>query len=124
MRWNLLSGVKTLASSLFLVPAPSPGITAHTPGGLRGLAIGIALLALFWRSSVHTRHTLIGLALMTATALVNLAPDNPYWDAMTRIRQQGHVLNFHGLTELVGSFWPFFALLWLSFGTRRAESVR
>ncbi|WP_374511703.1 VanZ family protein [Niveibacterium sp.] len=115
-------GVKTLASSLFLVPA-QPWHWA-TPGGLRGLAIGIALLALFWRASVHTRHTLIGLALMTATALVNLAPDNPYWDAMTRIRQQGHVLNFHGLTELVGSFWPFFALLWLSFGTRRAEKVQ
>lgn len=114
--------VKTLASSVFLDPA-QPWHWA-TPGGLRGLAAGIALLVLSWRSSLLTRHTLIGLALMITTALVNLAPDNPYWDEVTRIRQQGHVLNFHGLTQLVGSFWPFFALLWLSFGTRRAEAQR
>ncbi|GAA5175001.1 VanZ family protein [Niveibacterium umoris] len=114
--------VKTLASSVFLQPA-QPWHWA-TPGGLRGIATGLVLLALSWRSSVHTRHSLIGLALMTATALMNLAPENPYWDDMTRIRQEGHVLNFHGLTQLVGSFWPFFALLWLSFGTRRAEAQK
>ena len=114
--------VKVLATSVFLVPA-QPWHWA-TPGGLRGLAIGLVLLVLTWRLGTQARQSLISLALLAATALMNLAPENPYWDEMTRIRQQGHVLNFHGLTELVGSFWPFFVLLWLGFASRRHEETR
>ncbi|MCX9157386.1 VanZ family protein [Niveibacterium sp. 24ML] len=112
--------VKVLATSVFLVPA-QPWHWA-TPGGLRGLGLGIVLLALAWRLGTHARQSLISLALLAATALMNLAPENPYWDVMTRVRHQGHVLNFHGLTELVGSLWPFFALIWLGFASRRHEA--
>ena len=52
--------------------------------------------------------------LLAATALVNMAPDNPYWDAATRLTHEGHVLNFHGATQLMACLWPFLTLLWLA----------
>ena len=59
-------------------------------------------------------RSLASLALLAATALVNMAPDNPYWDAATRLNHEGHVLNFHGATQLMACLWPFLTLLWLA----------
>jgi len=103
--------VKALATWAFLSP-PQPWHWA-TPGGLRGLAIGLLLLAAFWRAAPRLRHAVLCVSLLTSTALVNLAPDNPYWDASTRLVNEGHVLNFHGATTLMASLWPFLGLLWL-----------
>lgn len=103
--------VKTLATSVFL--APSEPWHWATPGGLRGLGIGVALLALSWWLPARLRQSLASVALLVATALVNLAPDNPYWAASTHIVRQGHVLNFHGATQLMATLWPFLTLLWL-----------
>lgn len=48
-----------------------------TPGNLAGLAVGaLALLAATWLPALAQR-TLAALALLFATALVNLAPENP-----------------------------------------------
>lgn len=104
--------VKSLASWVFL--APHDPLHWATPGGLRGLAIGSAMLLLCWHLPARLRHALASLALLAATALVNMAPDNPYWDAATRLTHQGHVLNFHGATQLMACLWPFLTLLWLT----------
>jgi len=53
--------------------------------------------------------------LMAATVLVNLAPPNPYLAATLKVWQQGHFLNFNGLTRLVSSAWPYVALAYLIF---------
>ena len=53
--------------------------------------------------------------LMAATVLVNLAPPNPYFAATLKVWQQGHFLNFNGLTHLVSAAWPFAALGYLVF---------
>ena len=50
---------------------------------------------------------------MAATVLVNLAPANPYLAASLKVWQQGHFLNFNGLTRLVAALWPFAALGYL-----------
>ena len=66
----------------------------------------------------------IGALLMGATVLVNLAPPNPYLAAMLKVWQQGHFLNFNGLTRLVSAAWPFFALGYLIFlASRRREAL-
>ena len=84
-----------------------------TPGNLAGLAVGaLALLAATWLPALAQR-TLAALALLFATALVNLAPENPYLTASLAVWQQGHFLNFNGLTKLVSSLWPFAALPYL-----------
>jgi hypothetical protein len=65
------------------------------------------------RWSVGTRQALAALALMLAAVLANLMPDNPYLENTLRVWQQGHFLNFNGLTRLASSLWPFLALPWL-----------
>ena len=52
-------------------------------------------------------------ALMAATALVNLAPANPYMTASFALWQQGHFLNFNGATRVVSAVWPFAAMVYL-----------
>ncbi|HKO86997.1 MAG TPA: VanZ family protein [Burkholderiales bacterium] len=103
----LLSGciVRTLAFALlFKVQA---GLDWLTPGAAIGLIVGtlaaMGALALSRRASV----ALCGTLLMAATALVNLAPDNPYLLSSLQEWRQGHFLNFNGFTKLVSVVWPF-----------------
>jgi len=51
--------------------------------------------------------------------LVNLAPPNPYLSASLKVWQQGHFLNFNGLTRVVSALWPFAALGWLMYFAAR-----
>ena len=70
------------------------------------------------------QHSLAGSALLAATALVNLMPENPYLAYNQRLAQFSNVLNFHGLTALVDSLWPFLALAYLSaLGLWRGEHL-
>jgi VanZ family protein len=103
--------VKVFASMLLVNAAQF----AHwiTPGNMAGLAAGaVALLAATWLPPLAQRM-LAALALLLATVLVNLAPENPYLTASLAVWQQGHFLNFNGLTRLVSSLWPFAALPFL-----------
>jgi VanZ family protein len=86
-----------------------------TPGAQAGLAVGLAV-ALAALALPHTaRLVLAAVLVMAATVLVNLAPANPYLTATLKLWQQGHFLNFNGLTRLVGTLWPFAALGYLIF---------
>jgi VanZ family protein len=86
-----------------------------TPGAQIGLAIGFALAMLGVALPRGTRLTLAALLIMAATVLVNLAPPNPYLSASLKVWQQGHFLNFNGLTRLVSALWPFAALAYLMY---------
>jgi VanZ family protein len=84
-----------------------------TPGAQLGLAAGIAFaLAALWLPR-PARLALAAVLLMAATVLVNLAPPNPYFAATLKVWEQGHFLNFNGLTRLVSAAWPFAALAYL-----------
>jgi VanZ family protein len=92
-----------------------------TPGNATGLSIGaVALFAATYLPPLAQRM-LAALALLAATALVNLAPENPYLTASLAVWQQGHFLNFNGLTRLVSSLWPFAALPYLMLPRPRQE---
>ena len=70
------------------------------------------------------RLAIAAVLLMAATVLVNLAPPNPYLVATLKLWQQGHFLNFNGLTRLVSALWAFVALAYLMFlAARRREAV-
>ena len=84
-----------------------------TPGAQLGLAIGVALALAALRLPRTARLALAAVLLMAATVLVNLAPPNPYFGATLKVWEQGHFLNFNGLTRLVSSAWPFAALAYL-----------
>ncbi|MFA6314197.1 MAG: VanZ family protein [Sterolibacterium sp.] len=102
--------VKSFSLMLLMSTA---GLSWATSGSLTGLAGG----ALLWLAATslprRIRQALAALSLMLATALVNLAPENPYYTAILQVWQQGHFLNFNGLTRLTSALWPFLALPWL-----------
>ena len=113
------SDVNARRVATFNANAPFDGVNAAqfahwiTPGNMAGLAAGaVALLAATWLPPLAQRM-LAALALLLATVLVNLAPENPYLTASLAVWQQGHFLNFNGLTRLVSSLWPFAALPFL-----------
>lgn len=84
-----------------------------TPGAQVGLAAGLAVAFIAAAAPRTARLALAALLIMAATVLVNLSPPNPYLAASLKVWQQGHFLNFNGLTRLVGSVWPFAALVYL-----------
>lgn len=105
-------GLRSLADYVFLVPADP--LHWASASSLRGLAVGLMLLLLASRLPRWSQHSLASLTLLCLTALVNLAPDNPFVDASVRTTLQGHSLNFYGLTQLSAALWPFLALAYLS----------
>jgi len=94
-----------------------------TPGGQYGLIAGLVAV-LFAVSMPRTaRLAIAAVLLMAATVLVNLAPPNPYLVATLKLWQQGHFLNFNGLTRLVSALWAFAALAYLIYlAAQRRES--
>lgn len=119
----ILAGIatKTLATASFFIP----GEPLHwaTPGALAGLAAGGLALALALALPAALRQGLASLTLLATTALANLMPENPYLASGSLIRE-GHFLNFHGLTQLVGALWPFLALAQISALGRRVLERR
>ena len=88
-----------------------------TPGAQIGLVAGAAAAGLALRLPRTGRLVLCAVLLMAATVLVNLSPPNPYFAATLKVWEQGHFLNFNGLTRLVSTAWPFAALgclVWLA----------
>jgi len=84
-----------------------------TPGALYGTASGIVLLLVAAGFPRTVQMALAGLALLVATAIVNLAPANPYLTATLSLWQQGHYLNLNGVTRVVSAAWPFAAMFYL-----------
>lgn len=111
------------AGAFAILLSPQETLAWLTPGATAGLAIGavVALVAV----ALPRRWVVAccGLALMAATALVNLAPENPYLAQSLAVWPQGHFLNFTGLTRLVSALWPFAALAYL-LGTAAGASTR
>jgi VanZ family protein len=103
--------------------SPAEALAWLTPGAGAGLAIGVAAAAFL--AGLPRRWAIVaaGLALMTATALVNLAPDNPYHAHSLALWPQGHFLHFNGLTRLVSALWPFAALVYLLAGATRERAA-
>jgi VanZ family protein len=97
-----------------------------TPGAQLGLAAGALLsLAALWLP-VTARLAIAAMLLMAATVLVNLSPPNPYFAATLKVWEQGHFLNFNGLTRFVSASWPFAALGYLVYlaAARLRDPVR
>jgi VanZ family protein len=108
--------VKSLA--LLVLMQGVQGLAWATPGTLAGLGLGLALWACLLRLPACIQQSMAVLALLLAVTLVNLMPDNPYLEATLRVWQQGHFLNFNGLTRLTTALWPFLALPWLLFSRK------
>ena len=107
----LALGASTLASASFLVAA-EPFAWA-TPGWRAGLIAAVPLVFIGLSLPRPLAHGLAAMALLAATVLVNLAPQNPYLLSYPQLIGESHFLNFHGATKLVAGLWPFLALAYL-----------
>ena len=92
-----------------------------TPGAQIGLAAGIVIALAAMALPRVAQLALAAVLIMAATVLVNLSPPNPYLAATLKLWQQGHFLNFNGLTRLVSALWAFIALGYLIFLAWRRE---
>ena len=112
--------VKTAAFAILMRAENVAAFLTH--GAQLGLAIGsVAVLAAVALPRT-ARLAIAAVLLMAATVLVNLTPPNPYLADSLKVWQQGHFLNFNGLTRLVSALWPFVALGYLMFlATRRLK---
>jgi VanZ family protein len=114
--------VKTFAFAVIL--RAQDGLDWITPGAVQGLAAGLAVALLAVGLPRVARLTLAAVLLMAAAVLVNLAPQNPYMALMLKLWQQGHFLNFNGLTRVVATLWPFAATGFLiHLAARRREGA-
>jgi VanZ family protein len=111
--------VKTAAFSI-LMRAEAPFLWL-TPGAQLGLALGLGVALAALALPRWARLALAAVLIMAATVLVNLAPANPYFAASLKVWQQGHFLNFNGLTRLVSATWPFAAIGYLFFLASRVR---
>jgi hypothetical protein len=96
-----------------------------TPGALFGVATALALLLIAAGLRRTVQFALSGLTLLAATALVNLAPANPYMTATLSLWQQGQYFNFNGATRIVSAIWPFAAMFYVVLlAAERGEAKR
>ena len=115
----IITALLVKSFSLMLLMSTA-GLSWATAGSLAGLALGAPLWLAASQLPGRIRQALAALSLMLATALVNLAPENPYYLAILQVWQQGHFLNFNGLTRLTSALWPFLALPWLMLWRQKA----
>ncbi len=109
----LLFAVLIKTGTHALLMGPAAALIWITPGNSLGLGVGLAL----WFSATFLNFPLqravAALALLLATVMVNIAPENPYLHNTLQTWNPGQFLNFNGLTRLISSLWPFLALPWL-----------
>lgn len=109
----IAAGLVAKSFAFLLMMRGKAGLAWATPGSLTGLAAGLLLWLLASPLQPRWQRALAALSLLAATALVNVAPENPYLANTFQTWNPGQFLNFHGLTRLASSFWPFLALPWL-----------
>lgn len=107
----LALAIKSLAAAMFT--GPDSALAWATPGARQGLGFGVLALGAGLLLPARLRLLLAGVTLLLASLLVNLTPANPYAPMALSTWQQGHFLNFNGLTRLLASLWPFLALPYL-----------
>jgi hypothetical protein len=111
---GLLVGALAVRALAFAVLMPSgPRLAWLSQGAQLGVAGGLAAALLAVALPRVARLAIAAVLMMGATVLVNLSPPNPYTAAMLKLWEQGHFLNFNGLTRLVSVLWPFAALAYL-----------
>jgi VanZ family protein len=109
----LLAALVVRAAALAILMRAESVFAWLTHGAQIGLAVGLAVALAALALPRTARLALAAVLLMAATVLVNLSPPNPYLADSLKVWQQGHFLNFNGLTRLVSALWPFMAIGYL-----------
>lgn len=101
------AAVRALAASVLL--SPPEAFAWLTPGTVRGLLIGGAIVLPLMLVPRAWLAPLAAAALAAGVIAVNLMPEDPYRLHDLALWRQGHFLNFNGLTRWLGLLWPLLA---------------
>jgi VanZ family protein len=104
-------GTATLSTALNFGPDHALAWWNQPVGAAAGLATVIAVLLVPVPARVAAAIALPAIAI--AVALVNLAPEDPFYAASLLGWEQGRFIRFHGLAQWIGWGWPFIAALYL-----------
>jgi len=116
-RFALVAGIALVAAGLRsiatqMVYGPTAPFAWLTPGAQGGLVVGTALL--YGLETLGPRWRAVA-GIVTAAAgavLVNVAPEDRYFDTMVAGMQAGQLSNLHGLLRAVSFVWPMLAIVW------------
>jgi VanZ family protein len=84
-----------------------------TPGAQAGLLLGSLAVALLITLKALAQIRIALMLLVAVTILVNLAPDNPFYDSMIERWDQGRWSSLHGLILSMAYIWPLIVLVYL-----------
>ncbi|MFM1990793.1 MAG: hypothetical protein RJA99_3750 [Pseudomonadota bacterium] len=114
-------GLRSLATQMvYGAAAPFAWVT---PGAQGGLVVGTVLLYGLETLGPRSRAA-VGLAATLAGALlVNVAPEDPYFDTMVAGLRAGQLSNLQGLLRTVSVAWPLLALAWFWRRTGRGANA-
>ena len=120
--WLVLAALAVKTAAFSILMRAESVFAWLTHGAQLGLVIGIAATLAAVALPRTVRLAAAAVLIMAATVLVNLTAPNPYLGASLKVWQQGHFLNFNGLTWLVSALWPFIALGYLIYlASRRVK---
>jgi VanZ family protein len=111
--WLVIAALAVKTAAFSILMRAESVFAWLTHGAQLGLVIGIAAALAAIALPRTVRLAAAAVLIMAATVLVNLTAPNPYLGASLKVWQQGHFLNFNGLTWLVSALWPFIALGYL-----------
>jgi VanZ family protein len=123
-RLALLAGIAVVAFGLRSIATQTVyGMGAPfawlTPGAQGGLVVGAALLYGLETLGPRTRAAAAVLLLTVGTLLVNLAPEDRYFETTLAGMQAGQLVNLQGLLRTVSLVWPLLAIVWFWRRARR-----
>jgi VanZ family protein len=106
--------VKSTSSS-WLVSEAEP-LWWLTPGAQGGLLLGGIGIALIITLRPSTQSKIAQALLVLVTLLVNLAPENPFFETMINRWDEGRWSSLHALVQTVAYLWPILAFIyfWLA----------
>ena len=84
-----------------------------TPGAYLGTGVGIVVVLAAAGLPPAAQVALCAMAIMGATVIVNLAPENPYLADSLANWRQGYYEHFIAVTRLISGTWPFMALAYV-----------
>jgi len=102
---------KSLSAALMF--GPDSAFVWMTPGAQAGIVVSLVMLSGLSFAPPTAQRRVAALALIVSLAVVNAAPDNPYFISTLQTWSQGKFLNFNGATQFLALIWPFIALWFL-----------
>ena len=116
----LIAAIVTGTGLVFKSAAAALGKAAHpfvwlTPGVSFGLLAGWLALYALVHLPRRAQLALAALCILSATAAINLAPDNPYQSVPPQFIAGGpsHYLSFSGFARALSELWPLLAVAYL-----------